>query len=285
MKNFFPRLISGIIYAAIIVAGTTWHPYSLIGLMALFCALCLIEFCKITQLKDRLYQGMILVGFGIVFFLFARDFLSVSDALYENGTFPFFLNTMAFAGPVLFLFSILLIFFSPQELNNDFSKATIGITYLVVPFALSLTLPSFGLSLGKTTMHYEVLFVFILLWISDSMAYIVGSLFGKHPMAPKISQAKSWEGFAGGFISTILVGYAISQWSPVPLQGNWLIIGIIVAITAPLGDLTESKLKRTFQVKDSGHLIPGHGGFLDRLDSYIFVVPMIYTYLLLTNTL
>lgn len=285
MKNFFPRLISGIIYAAIIVAGTTWHPYSLIGLMALFCALCLIEFCKITQLKDRLYQGMILVGFGIVFFLFTRDFLSVSDALYENGTFPFFLNTMAFAGPVLFLFSILLIFFSPQELNNDFSKATIGITYLVVPFALSLTLPSFGLSFGKTTMHYEVLFVFILLWISDSMAYIVGSLFGKHPMAPKISQAKSWEGFAGGFISTILVGYAISQWSPVPLQGNWLIIGIIVAITAPLGDLTESKLKRTFQVKDSGHLIPGHGGFLDRLDSYIFVVPMIYTYLLLTNTL
>ena len=134
-------------------------------------------------------------------------------------------------------------------------------------------------------MHYEVLFVFILLWISDSMAYIVGSLLGKHPMAPKISQAKSWEGFAGGFVSTILAGYFIAQWSPVPLQGNWLIVGVIVAIAAPLGDLTESKLKRTFQVKDSGNMIPGHGGFLDRLDSYIFVLPIIYTYLLLINTL
>lgn len=285
MKNFFPRLISGIIYAALIFAGTTIHPYGLIGLLFFFCVLTLSEYLKITKIQDKLYKIGTFVAVLILFYIFGKDFLEVFKMNQSFGIYPFFINSMAFAAPVLFLFSVFIIFFSSKELLNDFGKATIAVTYIILPFALSLTLPSFGLSLGENQMHYEVLFVFILLWISDSFAYIFGSLFGKHPMAPKISQAKSWEGFAGGLVGTILAGFIIEQYIDLPLQGNWIIIGLIVAFTAPLGDLTESKFKRFFKVKDSGNLIPGHGGFLDRLDSYIFVVPFVYTYFLLINGL
>ncbi len=285
MKNFFPRLLSGILYAAVIFAGTTIHPYGLIALMIFFCSMALLEYIRITKLKDRLYTIATVAALIIIFYLFIKDFLEIYQANQVQSIYPFFINTMAFAGPVLFLFSIFIIFFSTKELLNDFGKATVGVTYVILPFALSLTLPSFALDLGENKMHYEVFFIFVLLWISDSFAYIFGSLFGKHPMAPKISKAKSWEGFAGGFIGTILAGFIIQNYIDLPLQGNWLVIGALVAISGPLGDLTESKLKRFFQVKDSGNLIPGHGGFLDRLDSYIFVVPIVYTYLLLSNGL
>lgn len=285
MKNFFPRLFSGILYAAIIFAGTTMHPYGLIALMAFFAFLCLIEYQKITRLEDKLYLAATFVAYAALFYIFGKEFLNVYDLNQSPGVYPFYLNTMAFAGPVLFLFSIFVIFFSNNELLNDFGKATLAVTYVVLPFALSLTLPTFALHLGENQMHYEVLFVFILIWISDSFAYIFGSLFGKHPMAPKISQAKSWEGFFGGLIGTILGGIIIEHYIDLPLQGNWIIIGCLIAAAAPLGDLTESKLKRFFKVKDSGTLIPGHGGFLDRLDSYIFVVPFVYSYFLLINTL
>ena len=134
-------------------------------------------------------------------------------------------------------------------------------------------------------MHYEVFFVFLLLWCSDTFAYLTGNLIGKHKLAPKISGAKTWEGFFGGIVFTILTGFLIQKYFGENLHGNWMIIGLIVDALGPIGDLTESKLKRFFDVKDSSNLIPGHGGFLDRLDSFIFVVPFIYLYYLLVYTL
>ena len=107
-------------------------------------------------------------------------------------------------------------------------------------------------------------------------------MFGKHKMAPKISPKKTWEGFAGGVICTLILGFFIEQKMP-ELRGNWIIVGLLVSIFAPLGDLVESQLKRTFGVKDSGNIIPGHGGVLDRLDSFILCAPVIYLYFILEN--
>lgn len=284
MKNFLPRAISGIVYALIIILGTTIHPYGLIALMVFFSAFCLYEFIKLTKLTDKLYLVGSIVASIFLFYLFGKDFLSTYE-FADKTHFDFFLNTKAFIPPVLFLIAIITIFYSTKELLNDFSKATVAVVYVVLPFALALTLPTFGYDIGEFKMNYEVLFVFILLWTSDSFAYIFGNLFGKHKFAPKISGAKTWEGFIGGFIFTILIGYIIqSNFNENPIV-NWTIIGVIVAITGPIGDLTESKLKRFFGVKDSGNLIPGHGGFLDRLDSFIFVIPFIYLYYLLVYTL
>ena len=105
-------------------------------------------------------------------------------------------------------------------------------------------------------------------------------MFGKHKMAPTISPKKTWEGFAGGVICTVILGYFIEYKFP-EMKGNWMVVGLLVAIFAPLGDLVESQLKRTFNVKDSGNIIPGHGGVLDRLDSFILCAPVVYVYFMI----
>ena len=99
-------------------------------------------------------------------------------------------------------------------------------------------------------------------------------------MAPKISPKKTWEGFAGGVLLTFVLGFFIEKFHP-DLRGNWIVVGFLVSVFAPLGDLVESQLKRTFAVKDSGNIIPGHGGILDRLDSFIICVPVVYLYFIL----
>ena len=99
-------------------------------------------------------------------------------------------------------------------------------------------------------------------------------------MAPKISPKKTWEGFAGGVVLTLVLGFFVEQYFP-ELRGNWMIVGLLVSIFAPLGDLVESQLKRSFAVKDSGNIIPGHGGVLDRLDSFIICAPVVYLYFIL----
>lgn len=277
MKNLLPRILSGLVYAILIFFGTTSHPWIFLGLMALFFILCFIEYISITELKDKLYIVLSFAGSAAVFYYF-------SDYLIYNRS-AFVAESLSFAGPILFILAAYTILFSSRELYIEFGKATVGVIYLAVPFSLALTLPMINYDLGKEVISNEIFYIFILLWISDSMAYVVGSLFGKNKLAPKISSGKSWEGAIGGFIFTLLAGFVFQFYIFPESRFNWLIIGGIVALFAPIGDLVESKLKRSFNAKDSGKLIPGHGGFLDRLDSFIFVIPFIYLYLLLIEVL
>ena len=123
------------------------------------------------------------------------------------------------------------------------------------------------------------------MWAEDSMAYLIGSAFGAHKMAPRISPNKSWEGFFGGLLACVLTALATDKWCneffQVPELAVWIGLSIIVSIAATYGDLTESLIKRTEGVKDSGHLIPGHGGILDRIDSLLLVSPAVVLYLIL----
>lgn len=282
MKNFSIRAISGIIYALFIYLGTTIHPKGLIVLMMIFGLFCLYEFLKITNLKNKLFQFGSILTTIVIFAYYSKEFLNSFEI---SNHYFFYLKSLYFIIPVLFVFSIYIIFKSTNELLNDFGKFTLSITYIICPFALALALPSYDYNLGEKVMHYEVFFIFLLLWCSDSFAYLTGSLIGKHKLAPKISGGKTWEGFFGGIIFTLIAGFIIETFFKGNLQGNWIIISLIIAILGPLGDLTESKLKRFFNVKDSSNLIPGHGGFLDRLDSFIFVVPFVYLYYLFIYTL
>ncbi len=119
----------------------------------------------------------------------------------------------------------------------------------------------------------------LLLWASDSGAYFSGKTFGKHKLFPRISPGKTWEGWFGGTLAAILVGYILSRFFLDLNLPQWLGIAVIVSIFGVLGDLIESLLKRSLQVKDSGTLIPGHGGILDRFDSLVFVVPFVVAFL------
>jgi phosphatidate cytidylyltransferase len=127
--------------------------------------------------------------------------------------------------------------------------------------------------------------VFFIVWVYDSMAYLVGSMFGKHKINEKISPNKTWEGFTAGAIFALVMGVLNAVIFQEPDIVNWLIIAAIVVAFGTLGDLFESKIKRKLNVKDSGSVLPGHGGLLDRLDSLLFVIPVIYVWLTFSGNL
>jgi phosphatidate cytidylyltransferase len=208
---------------------------------------------------------------------------------------------------------------SPAPLVDSFGNAIMWVTALVSPlslfflFILGLTvltiwtrrplvesLPSAGISssallLVAFPLSYAVrlhgssgngprllLFALVLTWAADTTAYFVGRAIGKHPLAPHISPKKTWEGSAGSMIGSLLVAYAFSFWIAVPLI-HLLIMAVLGNIAGQMGDLLESAYKRSAGVKDSGGLLPGHGGVLDRIDALILCIPVIWYYLVLVN--
>lgn len=130
-----------------------------------------------------------------------------------------------------------------------------------------------------------VFVLFALVWINDSGAYFVGNLFGKHKMAPRISPNKTWEGAIGGFAAAVILGGVIGAVSPFFNLSQGLFLGFVLGIVGPVGDLLESAIKRGAGVKDSGTLLPGHGGILDRLDSVLVCAPILYYYSVFSNHL
>ncbi len=207
---------------------------------------------------------------ALVFYLFAKR--------YFQHDFYFDFRLSEILGISLIPIAVITLFKYPNELYFDNGKLIFTAIYTALPFGLALGLPKYS-SLDYT-FTLEVFFLFILIWSSDTFAYLTGKFFGKHKMAPKISPKKTWEGFAGGVFLTIVLGFFIEKYFP-ELRANWMIVGFLVSVFAPFGDLVESQLKRNFGVKDSGNIIPGHGGILDRLDSFIIAVPVVYLYFIL----
>jgi phosphatidate cytidylyltransferase len=126
--------------------------------------------------------------------------------------------------------------------------------------------------------HY-VLGIILLIWASDVGAYLVGSLIGKHKLFERISPGKTWEGTIGAFILNIGCAFIIANWFPELALKHWIVISILVSVFGSIGDLVESMFKRQAGIKDSGKIMPGHGGILDRFDSLLFVSPFVYAYL------
>jgi phosphatidate cytidylyltransferase len=150
---------------------------------------------------------------------------------------------------------------------------------LLVAFPLSYAVPLHGLgSVGPKLL----LFACGITWAGDTVAYLVGRAFGKHLLAPKLSPKKTWEGSVGGMVGSLAVAFAFSYWIKIPL-GHLLAMGAIGNVAGQMGDLLESAYKRSAGVKDSGGLLPGHGGILDRIDALILCIPVIWYYLVVVN--
>ena len=284
MKTIIIRSLSGLVYVLLIFLCTTnflsdllhiyfdikINPcYLLYSLLTIFLLGSVLETIKLLKYSNIIYKILTFVLIGIVYFKFSQSFFNSSFSLK-------ILYWRYILILILFILSIVTLFYYSDELYTDSAKLIFTTAYLSIPFSLSLTIPK---SINPLTP--EIFYVFLLLWISDSFAYLVGSKFGKRKLAPKISPNKSVEGLIGGILGTILIGFLLEYLVP-GLRGNWIVISLIIAIFAPIGDLAESKLKRKFSVKDSGNLIPGHGGLLDRLDSFILCVPAIFAYYLLS---
>ena len=161
---------------------------------------------------------------------------------------------------------------------TSFSKYLCLFGYIILPFIFITKIP-----IGEQNKYNPkiIISIFILIWTNDTFAYIVGKSIGKHKLLEKISPKKTIEGFIGGIFFTVLASYIIAKYYIQIKEVNtfiWIIIALIVSIFGTIGDLIESKFKRIAGVKDSGKIMPGHGGVLDRLDSIIFAAPIVYSF-------
>ena len=178
--------------------------------------------------------------------------------------------------PLVFTIFIYELYSKSKEPFVNISFMILGLFYIGIPFAL-LDFIAFD---GEMFYYRVVLGILLLTWVNDTGAYLVGSLIGKTPLFPSVSPNKTWEGSIGGVITTFIFGGLLGLFfTEIALQ-HWLVLAVIVAIFGSLGDLVESMLKRSVGVKDSGNLLPGHGGVLDRFDAFIFVVPFAAAYIL-----
>jgi phosphatidate cytidylyltransferase len=182
---------------------------------------------------------------------------------------------------ILTIFLLLFVIEMFRKQENPFTNiacSVAGIIWIVIPFSLINDIPSI-LSDGK----YFLLSLFIFVWVYDTLAYCIGSLTGKHRLMERISPKKSWEGAIGAAILTIVLSFFMHKiFAGLPLSvSQWMILSFIVTVFATAGDLVESLFKRQLQVKDSGFILPGHGGVLDRFDSILFVIPFASLYLIL----
>ena len=285
-KNFFQRSLSGLVYVLVIAICTTpvgaylfssflpevKQQYLFYGLITFFFAVGIFECIRIMKFDNGIYKWLVFPIAAFIDYTFTKRF-------FYHGFF-FNVNLSEMLSLALIPIAAITLFKFPKELYFENGKLIFTVVYLALPFGFALGLPKFSTLDPEKTFTLEVFMLFVLIWSSDTFAYLTGKFFGKHKMAPKISPKKTWEGFAGGVVLTLVLGFFVEQYFP-ELRGNWMIVGLLVSIFAPLGDLVESQLKRSFAVKDSGNIIPGHGGVLDRLDSFIICAPVVYLYFIL----
>ena len=274
MGETLKRAISGAVYVILLLASILYSTESFLILFGIFLIISLFEFCNLIKVNK-----LIPVITGATIYLFITFFSNYDRS--KNVDIPTLDNILL---ATTLLISIKCIFFlfdnKNQEISN-LSKYLYLLGYITLPFVF-ITKISFGINAYNPKI---VIGLFILIWTNDTFAYIVGKSIGKHKLFEKISPKKTIEGFLGGLIFAIFAGYLISSYLIKPSAQFsdksiliWMIIAAIVGVIGTVGDLIESKFKRIAGVKDSGKIMPGHGGVLDRLDSVIFVAPFIFLF-------
>lgn len=272
MKNFTKRSITGIIYVAVIIASILLHPFAFALVFASITVSGLLEFYNLTA-SDRIrpwkYTGMATgLMLFIVNFLFATGMISL----------PVLLGFILLSFVIFFLGLLRW----QENIIASLGITFLGILYIAVPLSLIIYFCFPGNELSSY--NYEILLGYLfILWLYDTGAYIFGSLFGKHKMIEKISPSKTWEGFAGGLVVAIAIAVLAAEIFRTISRTDWIIISLITVLTGTLGDLVESAFKRNAGMKDSGKLLPGHGGILDRIDSVLLSVPFVFLFLLFRN--
>ncbi|XRE44217.1 Phosphatidate cytidylyltransferase [Tenacibaculum discolor] len=260
MSNLFVRSLSALVYAILFISAILFSAETYIGLLALFATVCIWELSKIIQTKNIV--PYILLA-SVVYLTFQNTVFKYTDYLF--GT--------TIIGSVILLY--LLLSSKSIKTNTLAKKLFLQVIYLVLPFYFLMNLPFISGSYHPNI----VIYIIFIIWTNDSFAFLVGKNFGKRKLFEKVSPKKTIEGFVGGLLFSIIAGFTIGQYSGIFSILDWIIIAIIVAIFGSLGDLVESKLKRQAKVKDSGTIMPGHGGLLDRLDSLFFLAPFVYLYI------
>lgn len=190
--------------------------------------------------------------------------------------------------PVIILIMVIELYRKKDKPFDSLAHTFFPLLYSALPFSLFPHAAFLHDGPGSILPHPGITFspwliigFFILLWVNDTGAYLAGITFGKHRLLERISPKKSWEGFFGGVVLSVLAALVLSEWMGMLNRTEWIIVSLIVSVAGTYGDLTESMLKRSLGVKDTGKIMPGHGGFLDRFDSTVISFPIVYLFVLL----
>jgi phosphatidate cytidylyltransferase len=280
MNETLKRSISGAIYILLLIASIQYSIETFFILFGVFLLIAVMEFCNLVHLNK-----IAPIAIANVFYLF---FYKIAVATKIDGFFYILRYSKNFDLAVLIVSLIvslkcIVFLFDNKNLKVDsFSKFAYLIGYIILPFIIITKIP-FGI---KGYNPNILISIFILIWTNDTFAYLVGKSIGKHKLFERISPKKTIEGFLGGIGFAIISSYFISKYFLMLPEKNtfiWIIIALIVGIFGTIGDLVESKFKRISEKKDSGNIMPGHGGILDRLDSVIFVAPIIFLFYQILN--
>lgn len=277
MKDFLQRLITGIFFIVAIIGSIAWNQYSFTGMFLLITVLGVVEFYTLLNTENIYPQKVLgaisagsifLINAGVHYGYFGREYLFLA---------------------FLFFFIIFGVELYRKKANpfTNIAFTFFSIIYIAIPLALLINITSIAVGDEVHIVYRPWILIgyFLMVWASDSGAYVSGRLFGKHKLFPRISPNKTWEGSIGG--SFFVIGFAYLLHWLIPTVGlspalpliDWVIIGIIVVVMGTFGDLIESLLKRSIYIKDSGSILPGHGGILDRFDSVFMSAPFVFVYL------
>lgn len=262
MKEIITRTLTGIVFIITIIGSMLLHPLAFFIVMGIYATIGMVEFYKLT-IQSKIHFSAVTIGL-IIYALIGLSGLHYIDLQYTILVIP-----LAF----ILMTSEL---FRKKGSWHNLSFYLVSFIYIVLPFGLMNSF--FYLSSSLPTIII-IASLFVLVWTSDVFAYLSGSFFGRHKLMERISPKKTWEGSVGGLVFAMIAAYLFFLISSQFSLTTWLAYAFILVVSATVGDLAESMLKRNAGVKDSGTLFPGHGGVLDRFDAVLFATPFAFVFL------
>lgn len=288
MNETLKRLISGVVYITLLLSCILYSTESFILLFGIFLVIATFEYSNLVKINTILPVSVVTLSYSIIslisyysketdnYLSFLREKPTQLDVDLEQLNLVLLIITL-----VVLIKCILFLFNNKEQTISILWKYLYLVGYILLPFIFIVKI-SFGINDYNPKI---IIGLFILIWTNDTFAYLVGKSMGKHKLYERISPKKTIEGFLGGVVFAVFAGYLISKLyiKPNPNFSDtsiliWTMIALIVGVFGTIGDLIESKFKRIAEVKDSGKIMPGHGGVLDRLDSVIFVAPIVYLF-------
>lgn len=274
MKNLRVRTLSGAVLAVVVLGAILWSQWSFGLLLALLLVVGMTELYTLAEKRGSRPQKVVGIVTGLV--LFALNFAFVSDDIQILGsasrTFGCGLAFLLLLLPVMFICEL---YRRGENPAGNIGTTLLGVIYVAMPLSLMCYFPIIA---SEAWNPWMMLFYIFIIWANDVFAYLVGMSIGRHRLCERLSPKKSWEGFFGGIIGAVAMGLVAAR-----VLGDdyaaWGGLAVVAAVTGVLGDLVESMFKRAAGVKDSGSLIPGHGGVLDRFDAMLLSAPFVFVYL------
>ena len=275
LKNLMIRAVSGIGLTVVVLGGVLWSQWSLFALLLLMVVGGVMEFYRLAE--RQAVQPQRALGLLMSILLVVLNFAFVSEDIEvlgaQNRLFVCGLAMLLLLVPMLFICELYRKGVNPLA---NIAATLLGVFYVALPLSLMLYMPL----IGSTAWNPWVLIAYIVIvWSNDVFAYLFGMTFGRHRLFERLSPKKSWEGFFGGLVGAVVAGVVAAHLMEQSMV-VWAALALLISVTAVLGDLAESMFKRAADVKDSGALIPGHGGVLDRFDALLLSAPFVFVYML-----